>query len=136
MPPAGAAIAAFLHGGACHERTHLDGRMGQGHSEEFVAAREDLGHATRHLLPAIAVLVQKVLGLPVKPTDEQKRIAALERQLARAREARQDGRRAGTKVARLQRALDEARTALADAEAESARVRAACAEPCGTCACA
>jgi len=130
------AIAAFLHGVACHELTHLDGRMGQGHSEEFVAAREDLGHATGHLLPAIAVLVQKVLGLPVKPTDDQKRIAALERQLARAREARKDGRRAGAEVARLQRALDEARAALAEAEAESARVRAACDERCGTCACA
>jgi hypothetical protein len=62
------AIAAFLHGVAVHELTHLDGRMGKGHDESFVAAREDLGHATGHLLPAIAVLVQRVLGLPVKPT--------------------------------------------------------------------
>jgi hypothetical protein len=130
------AIAAYLHGVACHELTHLDGRMGQGHSEAFVSAREDLGHATGHLLPAIAVLVQKVLALPVKPTEDQRRIATLERQLARAREARQDGRRSAAEVARLQRALDEARAALAEAEAESARVRAACDAPCGTCACA
>ena len=101
-----------------------------------MTAREDLGHATGHLLPAIAVLVQKVLALPVKPTDDQRRVAALDRQLARAREARQEGKRATAEVARLQRALDEARAALAEAETESARVRAACDAHCGTCACA
>jgi hypothetical protein len=130
------AIAAFLHGVACHELTHADGRMGRGHDEGFVAAREDLGHATGHLLPAIAVLVQKVLGLPVKATDDQKRIAALERQLARAREARTNGQRSAALVARLQRELDEARAEQAEAEEESARVRTACGERCGTCACA
>jgi hypothetical protein len=30
------AIAAYLHGVACHELTHLDGRMGKGHDEAFV----------------------------------------------------------------------------------------------------
>jgi len=112
-----------------------DGRLGRGHDESYVAAREDLGHATAHLLPAIAVLVQKVLGLPAKPTDDQKRIAALERQLARARDAHKDGKRSAAEIARLQRALDEARAALAEAEAESARVRAVCAERCPTCGC-
>ncbi len=58
------AIAAYLHGVACHELTHLDGRMGRGHSEEFVSAREDLGHATGHLLPAIdAAIVASLRGL-------------------------------------------------------------------------
>ncbi|MCK6530608.1 hypothetical protein L6R50_24610, partial [Myxococcota bacterium] len=130
------AIAAYLHGVACHELTHADGRMGQGHSEEYVAAREDLGHATGHLLPAIAVLVQGVLRLPVKVSEEQKRIAALERQLARARTARQEGRRAAAEVARLQAAVNEARAGLAAAEAESARVRATCEARCPTCTCA
>ena len=56
-------------------------------------------------------------------------------QLARAREARKDGKRSAAEIARLQRALDEARAALAEAEAESARVRAVCAERCPTCGC-
>lgn len=45
------AIDAYLRGVACHELTHLDGWMGQDHSEEFVAAREDLSQANGHLLP-------------------------------------------------------------------------------------
>jgi len=130
------AIAAYLHGVACHELTHADGRMGKGHSEEFVAAREDLGHATGHLLPAIAVLVQNVLGLPVKASEDQRRIARLEAQLARARVQAKDTRRGAAEVERIQRELAEARAALADAEAESARVRAACDRACGTCRCA
>ena len=127
------AIAAFLHGVAVHELTHLDGRMGRGHDEAFVTAREDLGHATGHLLPAIAVLVQRVLGLPVRPSDEQKRIAALERQLARARADRKDGRKAQAQVTRLEAELETARHELAEAQAESARVRAECAGRCPTC---
>lgn len=127
------AIAAFLHGVAVHELTHLDGRMGRGHDEAFVTAREDLGHATGHLLPAIAVLVQRVLGLPVRPSEEQKRITALERQLARARAARKDGRKAQAHVTRLEADLATARRELAEAQAESARVRAECAGRCPTC---
>jgi len=127
------AIAAYLHGVACHELTHADGRMGKGHSEEFVAAREDLGHATGHLLPAIAVLVQNVLGLTVKPSEDQRRIARLETQLGRAREQAKGGKRASTEVGRLEGELAEARAALAAAEAESARVRASCDRACGTC---
>jgi hypothetical protein len=129
------AIAAFLHGVAVHELTHLDGRMGRGHDESFVASREDLGHATGHLLPAIAVLVQRVLGLPVRPTDDQKRIAALERQLVRARAARSAGRKAIGQVERLEAQVAEARRELAEAEAVSARVRSECAARCGTCGC-
>jgi hypothetical protein len=128
------AIAAFLHGVACHELTHADGRMGLGHSEEFVVAREDLGAATGHLLPALAVLVQRVLGLPVKPTPDQKRIAQLERQLAKARETRNEHARRSGEVARLEAELGAARAELAEALAESARVRASCDGCCGTCA--
>ena len=127
------AIAAFLHGVAVHELTHLDGRMGKGHDESFVASREDLGHATGHLLPAIAVLVQRVLGLPVRPSDDQKRVAVLERQLARARADKKDGRKALALVARLEAELAEAHREITEAQAESARVRAACDAGCATC---
>ena len=125
------AIAAYLHGVACHELTHLDGRMGKGHDEAFVVAREDLGHATGHLLPAIAVLVQKVLGLPVKVTDEQKQIRRLERQLERARGKARAGGATRREVEKLRAELDAVRADLARAEAESARVRAACGARCG-----
>ena len=36
-------IAYYLFGLACHELTHLDGMMGEGHSERFVSRRESLG---------------------------------------------------------------------------------------------
>ncbi len=57
------AVAAFVSGVAAHELTHLDGKMVDGHDAEFIARREDLGAATAHLLPAIAVLVGKLLGV-------------------------------------------------------------------------
>lgn len=56
-------LAAFLHGVACHELAHLDGRMGRGHDEEFIAAREDLGASTAHTIPKIAELAACTLGL-------------------------------------------------------------------------
>lgn len=56
-------LAAFLHGVACHELAHLDGRMGHGHDEEFIAAREDLGASTAHTIPEIAKLAACTLGL-------------------------------------------------------------------------
>jgi len=127
------AIAAFLHGIACHELTHLDGRMGEGHSEAFVAAREDLGHATGHLLPAIAVLVTKVLGLKLKPSQEQKLIAKLERQLARAKAKAGGSSRASAEVKRLTEELAAAHAELAEARAESARVAAAADDNCPSC---
>jgi len=130
------AIAAFLHGVACHELSHLDGRMGEGHSEAFVAAREDLGYATGHLLPAIAVLVAKVLALKLKPSAEQTRIGRLVRQLAAARAKAKGPKAARGEVGRLEAALDQARAELADAVARSADVRASCDEACGTCRCA
>lgn len=56
-------IAYWLHGLGCHELTHLDGRMGEGHSESFISNREELGFATSHLLPPLAALVERVLQL-------------------------------------------------------------------------
>lgn len=124
------AIAAFLHGVAVHELTHLDGRMGEGHSEGFVTAREDLGAATAHLIPAIGVLVTRVLRLPVRESEEQKRIRALERQLATAREAAGRNRALQALVARLERALAKARAELGEALATaSAGVRRECGVP-------
>lgn len=56
-------LAAYLHSVACHELAHIDGRMGRGHDEEFIAAREDLGASTAHTLPMIAELAACALGL-------------------------------------------------------------------------
>lgn len=78
------ALAAFLHGVAVHELTHLDGKMGDGHDEEFIARREDLGAATAHLLPAIAVLVGRLLRLP--EVGEGARVARLEKVVGELRE--------------------------------------------------
>ena len=81
------AIAAYLHGTACHELAHLDGRMGEGHSERYVVAREDMGAATGHLLPAIALLVQHVLGLPESNDQASARSLREEGTRLRARHA-------------------------------------------------
>jgi hypothetical protein len=56
-------IAYYLFSLACHELTHLDGMLGEGHSERFVSRRESLGFQTAHLLAPIAELVTRVLGL-------------------------------------------------------------------------
>ena len=127
------AIAAYLHGVACHELTHLDGRMGEGHSEEFVAAREDLGHATGHLLPAIAILVAKLLRLTAKPSEDQRRVVRLERQLERTRASGRSGKQALAQVAKLELALVAAQAEFAEALAESKRVREACGAACPSC---
>lgn len=76
-------VAYWLHGLACHELTHLDGRMGEGHSESFVSAREDLGFATAHLLVPLSELLAKVLRLsrPAKPP--QPHLAKKVRRLAK-----------------------------------------------------
>lgn len=128
------AIAAYLHGVVVHELTHLDGRMGKGHSEEYVASREDLGHATGHLLPAIAVLVQRVLGLPMKPTDDARRIARLERELAKARSSAKASQRASARVERLQVELGAAQAELTTAVARSREVGGECKRACAACA--
>jgi len=101
------AVAAFLHGVAVHELTHLDGKMGDGHDEEFIARREDLGAATAHLLPALAVLVAKLLGLAEPVSADAKRVARLERDLERARETVKEQR---AELARRQRGGEETTT--------------------------
>jgi hypothetical protein len=100
------AIAAFLQGVAVHELTHIDGKMGDGHDEEFVARREDLGAATAHLLPAISVLVAKLLKVGERESEETKRVARLERELEKARASVKEAR---AEVARMQRAADAGR---------------------------
>lgn len=114
------AIAAFLHGVACHELTHLDGRMGRGHDESFVAAREDLGAATAHLLPAISILVSRLLRWTTKPTPEAIEVERLSRRLLRS-----EGN-----VAELRAELRRVRSILAAATATASR------GACGTCRCA
>jgi hypothetical protein len=94
------AVAAFLHGVAVHELTHIDGKMGDGHDEEFIARREDLGAATAHLLPAIAVLVSKVLKIGERENEGAKRVARLERQVAELREGAREAKRALAAVTR------------------------------------
>jgi hypothetical protein len=72
-------LAAFLHGVACHELAHLDGRMGRGHDEEFIAAREDLGASTAHTIPQIAELAACTLGLgPCNATPTKYEVARQE----------------------------------------------------------
>jgi hypothetical protein len=95
------AVAAFVHGVAVHELTHLDGKMGDGHDEEFISRREDLGAATAHLLPAISVLVAKLLGVAEPERDEAKRLARVERELERARATVKETK---AELAKMQRA--------------------------------
>ena len=126
------AVAGFLHGVACHELTHLDGRMGQGHNEAFVTSREQLGRDTAHLLPAIAVLVQKVLKVGDRPSAEVQTIAKLEKQIARLKEKAKTDRQARGQLARAQVALERCQASLDAAATLSAEVRA---QSTGRCAC-
>ena len=124
------AIAGILHGIAVHELTHLDGRMGEGHNEGFTTAREDLGAATIHLLPAFSLLIQKVLKLPIKPSEDQRRLARLERQLEKAKSAKGTEGRALVEQRREVAAL---RAALAEAQAASAAAAKESGLSCETC---
>lgn len=81
------AVAHYLHNVAVHELAHLDGRMGEGHSESYVAAREDLGTATGHLLPAIAVIVSRVLHLAGDDQKVRAQLVALQAEVKEARKA-------------------------------------------------
>ena len=107
------AVAAFLHGVAVHELTHLDGKMGDGHDEEFVARREALGAATAHLLPAIAVLVGKLLKVAEPDRGDARRVAKLESQVVELRAGAKEAKRALAAVTRE-------RDRLAAAKAEGA----------------
>lgn len=127
------AVAAFLHGVAVHELTHLDGRLGEGHSEAFISAREDLGRRTAHLLPALSVLAIRLLGLPPPKDESRALVERLERQLKKAREARlalrQDNeRRAGVLVGELEACRQQVQE---QAEVLSANARAICTGSCG-----
>lgn len=77
-------LAMFLFNLAVHELTHVQGRMGQGHDEEFVSAREENGRLTAALVPAIAAVSQRVLGLP--ETEDQRGVRKLRDRLNRVRE--------------------------------------------------
>lgn len=97
------AIAAFLHGVAVHELTHADGKMGDGHDEEFIARREDLGAATAHLLPAIAVLVGKLLKVGEPESEDARRVVKLTKELEKERGTVKEQR---VKIAELNRAAE------------------------------
>lgn len=110
-------IAYWLHGLACHELSHLDGRMGDGHSEGFVVAREELGFATSHLLSPISELLARVLDLKTRKasraTRSSPRILAergiqwLQLELQRAPPEGTSGKEVAQVIARLRPALVE-----------------------------
>ena len=129
------AIAGFLHGVACHELTHADGKMGQGHNEQFTAAREDLGFRTSHVLPLLAELAGKVLKLPpaadplsVKVRELEAQLAQQEKQLKRAEESREALKKDKQQTVRqLKQELAVARAQVREqASRASAQTRAVC----------
>lgn len=123
------AIAAYIHHIAVHELAHLP-LMGKGHgpkghnhygdrdapSDDFIVAREDLGVATGHLLPAIEQIVIKAFKLdPPKSTLTKAQLKAAEKK----------GREEAT--ARLQERVQAAERRAADlppCQEENARLRA------------
>lgn len=128
------AIAGFLHGVSAHELSHADGRMGSGHDQSFISAREDLGRRTAHILPQLASLAVRLLKLP-EPKDElAARLVRIERQLVQARESRDTLRAEKTKIVRgLERELATCRAEVqARAGGISAEARAACTGTCPT----
>jgi hypothetical protein len=127
------AIAAFLHGVACHELTHADGRMGDGHSEAFVSAREDLGTRTAFLLPRLATVATRLLKLPEPKDEAAVKLARLERQLQKMTERRWAEKAEKNKAMRqIERELAACRREAEARAAElSAYARAACTGACG-----
>ncbi|MCK6523288.1 hypothetical protein L6R49_17880 [Myxococcota bacterium] len=115
------AIAAYVHGVAVHELTHLDIGLGSGHTEKYIVAREDLGAATAHLLPAIAILATRLLALPVREGEDSRRVAKLERQLRVAQDALKrkytDHKAARAELRRVQAELQRVRGPDDEAEA-------------------
>ena len=101
------AIAAFLHGVAVHELTHADGRMGRGHDEAYVVAREDLGHATAHLIPALAALVSRLLELPTPPDSDAARAERLAAKVDKLEGQIKEQRSKATAATREVRALQD-----------------------------
>ena len=103
-------MAFFLHAVACHELTHADGRMGMGHSEQFVVAREDLGIATASTLRAIELMAIKILGMkPRKGTSESKLLKEVRSQLAKTKKQVKADQKT---IKENERSLEEVRKAL------------------------
>lgn len=74
------AIAYYLHALACHELAHVEAGLGEGHGEEYVAKRENLGETTASLLGPIEEAVVQILKLSRKaPTEADKRKRCEER---------------------------------------------------------
>ena len=83
------AIAYYLHALACHELAHVEAGLGEGHGEEYVAKRENLGETTASLLGPIEEAVVQILKLPRRPPIEVRLRERCEEKLARCQ-----GRRA------------------------------------------
>lgn len=116
-------IASYLHGLACHELSHLDGRMAKGHGEEFVSAREAMQRTTAHLIEPLSTLIPRILSLPVRESPEQKLIRKLRSQLERQKGAQTELRE------KLRRAVED----LAAANLAASRAAARSSE--ATCPC-
>lgn len=123
------AIASFLHGTACHELAHLDGRLGKGHNEEFVKAREHLQKMTAHLIEPLAVLLTRVLDLPAREAPEQKALRKVREQLARSKADSPSATEVRTlreKLARMGEELAAANLRASEQAARAAESRCRC----------
>lgn len=120
------AIASYLHHEACHELAHMDGRMDEYHSESYVAAREDLGRATAHLIPAITELCVALLPQVTRPaTRDTAHVAKLTRQIKAAKKkAAAAERRAGEFEYAYNRSQAEASSLLDELEGCQAQAAA------------
>lgn len=120
------AIASWIHGLACHELTHLDGRMSEWHNENFSIARESLQKETAHLIEPISVLLRNVLKLPANRTVQETRLAELESELAKCKKKTPEHRELREQLARLQEQLAAANLAASQASARVAESRCPC----------
>ncbi len=77
------AIAYYLHALACHELAHVEAGLGEGHGEEYVAKRENLGETTASLLGPIEEAVVQILKLSRKAPSEAEQRKRCEERLAR-----------------------------------------------------
>lgn len=77
------AIAYYLHALACHELAHVEAGLGEGHGEEYVAKRENLGETTASLLDPIEEAVVQILKLSRKAPSEADKRKRCEERLAR-----------------------------------------------------
>ena len=77
------AIAYYLHALACHELAHVEAGLSEGHGEEYVAKRENLGETTASLLGPIEEAVMQILKLSRKAPSEADKRKRCEERLAR-----------------------------------------------------